>query len=167
MKTKHSYSKIIEFADHKVGLYDLKTFSKDWDNARTDKGEVPRGIGEGRGSIVKIKGEKVLQIVIPKSSISDGGSFWRLKLPKVLTDVTFEYDIMFGNNCDILRPLKVFCFAKNPPSAEDGVLTTNDATSDSSHMQELSQNHFHIPHKNTPRSKNALSDISFLGLDRF
>src|SRR3989338_2335729 len=57
--------------------------------------------------------------------------------------------------CDILRPLKVFCFAKNPPSAEDGVLTTNDASSDFSHILKLSQNRCRILHKNILHSKNG------------
>jgi len=35
--------------------------------------------------------------------LSNGGSFWRLKLPGGLTDVTFEYDIMFGDNFNFVR----------------------------------------------------------------
>jgi|SRR3989338_9370435 len=96
--TKYPYSKIIDFANHKTGLYDINTFSKDWDNPKSN-----RGITEKRASIVKKKGEKVLEITIPKGTASDGGAFWRLNFPKDLEDVTFEYDIMFGDNFDFVR----------------------------------------------------------------
>ena len=68
--------------------------------------------------------------------------------------------------CDILRPLKVFCFAKNPPSAEDGVLKLHDELSDFLYTTKLSQNHFRILHKNILRSKNALGDIFFSNQDK-
>ena len=71
------------------------------------------------------------------------------------------------NSCDILRPLKVFCFAKNPRSVEDDILTKNDVSFDFSHTLKLFQNHCRILHKNIPRSKNALLDISFSNLDKF
>ena len=94
---KAEYSKIIEFNNHKTGLYDINTFVKDW-------GSQPRrGVAEGRCRIVKKKGKKVLEITIPKGTESDGGSFWRLNFPKDLEDVTFEYDIMFGDNFDFVR----------------------------------------------------------------
>ena len=94
---KAEYSKIIEFNNHKTGLYDIDTFVKDW-------GSQPRrGVAEGRCRIVKKKGKKVLEITIPKGTESDGGSFWRLNFPKDLEDVTFEYDIMFGDNFDFVR----------------------------------------------------------------
>jgi len=97
MKTKNIYSKTIDFKDHKTGLYDIKTFLKDW-------GSEPRkGIIEKRCRIVKKKGEKVLEITIPKGTTSDGGSFWRLPFPDDLTDATFEYDIMFGENFNFVR----------------------------------------------------------------
>ena len=102
-KKDSSYLKTIDFADHKTGLYDTNTFSNDWDNARTNKGEIPKGISERRGRIVKINNEKVLQFTIPKNSLSDGGFFWRLNLPKGLEDVTFEYGVMFGNNFNFVR----------------------------------------------------------------
>ncbi|MEK6911078.1 MAG: polysaccharide lyase [Nanoarchaeota archaeon] len=91
------YSKFIGFKDHKVGLYDIKTFVEDW-------GSEPRkGIKEKRCSIVNLKGERVLQITIPKGTESNGGSFWRLPFPKDLMKATFEYDIMFGHNFDFVR----------------------------------------------------------------
>jgi len=95
---KKSFEKIIEFKDHKIGLYGLEAFNKDWNNS-----EKHRGIPEKRCRIVKLNGEKVLQITLPKGTTSDGGSFWRLALPKGLTDVTFEYDIMFGKNFNFVR----------------------------------------------------------------
>jgi hypothetical protein len=94
---KTEYSKTIDFANHKTGLYDTNTFIKDWGS------EPRRGIAEKRCRIVNKKGEKVLEITIPKGTISDGGSFWRLNFPRNLTDATFEYDIMFGNNFDFVR----------------------------------------------------------------
>jgi hypothetical protein len=94
---KESYSKIIEFKDHKLGLYDLDTFIKDWEN------KPRRGIEEKRCRIVKRKGKKVLEITIPKGTTSKGGSFWRLNFPRNFTDATFEYDIMFGDNFDFVR----------------------------------------------------------------
>jgi len=100
---KKEYSKTIDFSNHKIGLYDIDTFSKDWDNAKTNKGEIPKGISGGRGRIAKIGNKKVLQLTIPKNSLSDGGFFWRLKLPKDSEDVIFEYDIMFGNNFNFVR----------------------------------------------------------------
>ena len=100
---KSSYSKTIDFVNHKTGLYNEDIFSKDWDNAQTSRGEAPRGILEGRSRIVKINNEKVLQLTIPKNTISDGGFFWRLNLPKGLEDVTFEYDIMFGKHFNFVR----------------------------------------------------------------
>ena len=91
------YSKVIDFKGHKIGLYDLNTFIKDW-------GSKPRkGIKEKRCNIVNLKGERVLQIIIPKGTESDGGSFWRLNFPRNLTDATFEYDIMFGKDFDFVR----------------------------------------------------------------
>ncbi|MBR9706162.1 hypothetical protein GOV14_03950 [Candidatus Pacearchaeota archaeon] len=96
-RTKNKYSKTISFKDHKFGLYDLDTFVKDWGS------EPRRGVAENRCRIVKKKDEKVLEITIPKGTTSKGGSFWRLNLPKGLTDVTFEYDIMFGNNFNFVR----------------------------------------------------------------
>jgi len=91
------YSKIIEFNNHKIGFYDVNTFVKDWGS------EPRRGIAEKRCKIVKKKGEKLLEITIPKGTESDGGSFWRLNFPRNLIDATFEYDIMFGNNFDFVR----------------------------------------------------------------
>jgi|SRR3989338_8076663 len=78
-----------------------------------------------------------------------------------------QYLRILNEKCDILRLLKVFCFAKNPPSAEDGVLIKNDVSSDFSHMLKLFQNHYRIPHKNISRSRNVLLDISFSNLDKF
>ncbi len=96
-KTKSRYSKSIAFKDHKTGIYDVDTFTKDW-------GSKPRrGVAEGRCSIVRKKGEKVLEITIPEGTESKGGSFWRLDFPRNLTDATFEYDIMFGDNYDFVR----------------------------------------------------------------
>jgi len=95
--TKNKYSKAIDFKDHKIGLYDVSTFIKDWDS------EPKRGVAEKRCRIVKKKGEKVLEITIPKGTTSKGGSFWRLNFPRNLTDVTFEYDVMFGDNFDFVR----------------------------------------------------------------
>jgi len=97
MKIKNEYSKRISFEGHKLGLYDLKTFIEDWSS------EPRRGVVEKRCRIVKKKGEKVLEITIPKGTRSNGGSFWRLNFPRNLTDATFEYDIMFGDNFDFVR----------------------------------------------------------------
>jgi len=94
---KNKYSKIISFENHKLGLYDVKTFVKDW-------GSKPRrGIKEKRCKIIKQNKNKILQITIPKGTLSDGGSFWRLKFPRDLDDVTFEYEIMFGKNFNFVR----------------------------------------------------------------
>ena len=96
-KETFSYLKTIDFANHKIGLYDIDTFIQDW-------GSEPRkGVAEKRCRIVKKKGEKLLEITIPKGTESDGGSFWRLNFPRNLTDATFEYDIMFGENFDFVR----------------------------------------------------------------
>ncbi len=96
-KKRVSYSKTIEFSDHKIGLYDINTFLKDW-------GSLPRrGIVEKRCRIVEKKGEKLLEITIPKGTESDGGSLWRLEFPHNLTDATFEYDIMFGKDFNFVR----------------------------------------------------------------
>jgi len=96
-KSKNKYSEKISFKDHKLGLYDIKTFIKDW-------GSKPkRGIAEKRCRIVKKNGEKVLEITIPKATRSKGGSFWRLNFPQNLTDVTFEYDILFGDKFNFVR----------------------------------------------------------------
>jgi hypothetical protein len=94
---KLRYSKRIDFKDHKLGLYDVDTFIKDWGS------EPRRGVIEKRCRIVKKKSDKVLEITIPKGTESDGGSFWRLNFPRNLTDATFEYDIMFGENFDFVR----------------------------------------------------------------
>jgi hypothetical protein len=94
---KNKYSKIIDFKDHKIGLYDIKTFIKDWGS------EPRRGVAEKRCRIVKKKGKRVLEITIPKGTTSKGGSFWRLDFPRNLTDAIFEYDIMFGNNFNFVR----------------------------------------------------------------
>jgi hypothetical protein len=96
-KTGSVYSKVIDFSNHKIGLYDIDTFIKDWGS------EPKRGVAEKRCRIVKKKDEKVLEITIPKGTRSNGGSFWRLNFPKDLTDVTFEYDVMFGDNFDFVR----------------------------------------------------------------
>ncbi len=94
---KNKFSKIITFKDHKLGLYDLDTFVKDWGS------EPRRSIEEKRCRIVKKNGKKVLEITIPKGTVSDGGAFWRLNFPRDFTDATFEYDIMFGNNFNFVR----------------------------------------------------------------
>ncbi len=94
---KNKYSKIISFENHKLGLYDVKTFVKDWEN------KPRRGVEEKRCRIVKKNENKVLEITIPKDTESKGGSFWRLDFPKNFTDVTFEYGIMFGKNFDFVR----------------------------------------------------------------
>ena len=47
MKKQESYSKIIDFKDHKLGPYDIKTFVKDWGS------EPRRGVKEKRCKIVK------------------------------------------------------------------------------------------------------------------
>ena len=96
-KTKNNYSKNIDFKNHKIGLYEVDTFIKDWGS------EPRRGVTEKRCKIVKKDSKKVLEITIPKGTTSKGGSFWRLNFPKDLTDVTFEYDIMFGDNFDFVR----------------------------------------------------------------
>jgi hypothetical protein len=92
-----SYTKVIDFKNHKLGLYDIDTFIKDWDS------EPKRGIVEKRCHIVTLKGKRVLQVTIPKGTESDGGSFWRLPFPKDLTEATFEYDIMFGQDFNFVR----------------------------------------------------------------
>lgn len=97
MKINQKYSKIIDFKDHKLSLYDLDTFKKDWGS------EPRRGVKEKRCRIVEKKGEKLLEITIPKGTESDGGSFWRLVFPRNLTDATFEYDIMFGKDFNFVR----------------------------------------------------------------
>lgn len=94
---KNKYSKTISFKNHKLGLYDVKTFIKDWEN------EPRRGVEEKRCRIVKKSEEKLLEITIPKGTTSKGGSFWRLNFPRNLTDATFEYDIMFGEDFDFVR----------------------------------------------------------------
>jgi len=94
---KTEYFKTIDFAHHKIGLYDIKTFIKDWGS------EPRRGVAEKRCRIVKKGNKKVLEITIPKGTTSKGGSFWRLNFPTDLTDATFEYDIMFGENFDFVR----------------------------------------------------------------
>lgn len=94
---KNRYSKIIDFKNHKVGLYDIKTFVEDWGS------EPRRGIEEKRCKIVKKNGENLLEITIPKDTESKGGSFWRLNFPRDFIDVTFEYDIKFGKNFDFVR----------------------------------------------------------------
>ncbi len=96
-KKENLYLKVIDFADHKIGLYDVDTFIKDWGS------EPRRGVAEKRCRIIKKKGEKVLEITIPKDTESKGGSFWRLNFPRNLDDATFEYDIMFGDNFDFVR----------------------------------------------------------------
>jgi hypothetical protein len=95
--SKNAYSKIIDFRNHKVGLYDINTFLKDWGS------EPRRGIAEKRCRIVEKKGEKLLEITIPKGTESDGGSFWSLYFPRDFEDVTFEYDIKFGKDFDFVR----------------------------------------------------------------
>jgi hypothetical protein len=97
-KSKSKYSKTINFKNHKLGLYDVKTFIDDWGD-----GPRKRGIKEGRCRIVKKNGQKVLEITIPKGTGSKGGSFWRLVFPKNLTDATFEYDIKFGKDFNFVR----------------------------------------------------------------
>ncbi len=97
IKSKENYSKIIDFKDHKLGLYGIDTFIKDWES------EPRRDVKEKRCRIVKKKGDKVLEITIPKGTESDGGSFWRLEFPRNLNDATFEYDIMFGQDFDFVR----------------------------------------------------------------
>lgn len=94
---KQRYSKTIDFRNHNLGLYDIDTFLRDWGS------EPRRGVVEKRCRIIKKKGEKLLEITIPKGTESDGGSFWRLVFPRNLTDATFEYDIMFGDNFDFVR----------------------------------------------------------------
>jgi len=94
---KTVYVKKIDFIKHNLGLYNFDTFIKDWGS------EPKRGIVEKRCRIVKKKNEKVLEITLPKGTTSNGGSFWRLYLPKELTDVTFEYDFMFGKNFNFVR----------------------------------------------------------------
>jgi hypothetical protein len=94
---KKEYFKKIEFKNHKLGLYDMKTFVKDWEN------KPRRGIKEKRCRIVKKGREKVLEITIPKGTTSKGGSFWRLNFPRAFTDATFEYDIMFGESFNFVR----------------------------------------------------------------
>ena len=96
-KIKNKYSKTISFENHKLGLYDVDTFIEDWGS------EPRRGVAEKRCRIVKKGAKKVLEITIPKGTRSKGGSFWRLDFPKNLTDATFEYDIMFGENFDFVR----------------------------------------------------------------
>ena len=95
---KNKYSKKIDFKDHKIGIYDVKTFVKDWGD-----GPRKRGIKEKRCRIIRKNKEKVLEITIPKGTESDGGSFWRLNFPRNLTDATFEYDIMFGKDFNFVR----------------------------------------------------------------
>ena len=53
--------------------------------------------------MLKKGGKKILEITIPKNTTSKGGSFWRLNFPRNLTDVIFEYEIMFGKNFDFVR----------------------------------------------------------------
>ncbi len=94
---KGNYSKTIDFKDHKLGPYNIDTFIKDWGN------EPRRGIKEKRCRIVSKQGKKALEITIPKGTRSKGGSFWRLDFPRNLTDATFSYDIMFGDDFDFVR----------------------------------------------------------------
>lgn len=97
MIKESGYSKKIDFKNHKIGLYDLDTFVKDWGS------EPRRGVAEKRCRIVSKNGERLLEITIPKGTESDGGSFWRLNFPRNLSDATFEYDIMFGKDFDFVR----------------------------------------------------------------
>ena len=50
---KEDYSKTIEFSNHKLGLYDLNTFVKDWGS------EPRRGIKEKRCKIVEKNDERL------------------------------------------------------------------------------------------------------------
>ena len=100
---KNEYLKIISFENHKIGLYDLKTFVKDWEN------EPRRGVEEKRCRIVKKNGKKVLEVTIPKGTTSKGGYFWRLNFQRDFTDATFEYIIMF-ENISSFRFLSNICF---------------------------------------------------------
>lgn len=97
VKKEKKYTKKIDFKNHKLGLYDVETFIKDWGN------EPKRGVAEKRCKIIKKKGKKALEITIPKGTTSKGGSFWRLKFPRTFTEATFEYDVMFGDNFDFVR----------------------------------------------------------------
>ena len=56
-----------------------------------------------KSKIIKKDTKDLKGITIPKGTRSKGGSFWRLPFNKNLTDVTFSYDLMFGDDFDFVR----------------------------------------------------------------
>ena len=61
-----------------------------------------------------------IEVFVGEEEIRKIGSFHgfeKKKFPKIPQFENYkkqEHDIIWKNICDILRPLKVFCFAKNP-----------------------------------------------------
>ncbi len=64
-----------------------------------------KGIKEGRCSIVKIDGEKVLEVLYPEGRVGndEGGAKWNLKFDQSYEEYTVEYKVRISYNFNFVR----------------------------------------------------------------
>jgi hypothetical protein len=92
--------KEINFNNLLEGPFTESMLMESWGNIKGIK-----GIHEGHCFIVKIDGEKVLEVLYPKGSVGndEGGAKWNLKFDQSYEEYTFEYKVRVPKDFDFVR----------------------------------------------------------------
>jgi len=103
----------ISFKDLPTGLYSEETWRKQWPGVTK-----PRGVAEGRLSIVELDGENVLCVTCSKDQVGPdvGGTSWSTRFGNTYEEATVEYKVRIDDDFDFKRGGKLpgFCGGSSP-----------------------------------------------------
>lgn len=103
----------ISFKDLPIGLYSEDTWRKQWPGVTK-----PRGVAEGRLSIVDMDGEHVLCVtcLAGKFAPDAGGTSWGARFGKTYDEATVEYKVRIDDTIDFKRGGKLpgLCGGSSP-----------------------------------------------------
>lgn len=103
----------ISFNDLPIGLYSEEVWRKQWPGVTK-----PRGVAEGRLSIVELDRERVLCVTCLKEQTGPeaGGTSWSTRFGKTYVEATVEYKVRIDVDFDYKRGGKLpgFCGGSSP-----------------------------------------------------
>lgn len=103
----------ITFNELSLGMYTEEMWRAQWPNVTK-----PRGVAEGRLSVVEMDGEHVLCVTCQKGKWAPdaGGTSWGARFGKTYDEATVEYKVKVGSDFDFKRGGKLpgFCGGSSP-----------------------------------------------------
>ena len=103
----------ITFNELPLGVYTEEMWRNQWPNVTK-----PRGVAEGRLSIVEMDGEHVFCVTCQKGKWApdEGGTSWGARFAKTYEEATVEYKVRVDNDFDFKRGGKLpgFCGGSSP-----------------------------------------------------